>query len=119
MRYYYEPPEDYKITYGKFHSCNHPLYNRCTLFEFEGKGVAVIQQRFDPATKSTYWSNIDPWLIDELYLSPYFRKFFKEYAEYGTNGLYPTITIRQLMYKLKMKPLPKARWETVFDHYHI
>lgn len=29
---------------------------------------------------------------------------------------YPTVTIRQIMWALKMKPLPKQPWETVFDH---
>ena len=31
------------------------------------------------------------------------------------NDLYPTVTIRQIMSALKMKPLKKERWETVFD----
>ena len=45
-----------------------------------------------------------------------FRAFFDRRAGTGTDGLYPTVTIRQIMWALKMKPLPKQPWETVFDH---
>ena len=31
------------------------------------------------------------------------------------DGLYPTVTVRKLMWALRMKPLKKERWETVFD----
>ena len=55
---------------------------------------------------------------DELmdYLNPRFRAFFDRRAGTGTDDLYPTVTIRQIMWALKMKPLPKQPWETVFDH---
>lgn len=55
-------------------------------------------------------------LMDPLYLHPRFRAFFDRRAGTGTDGLYPTVTIRQIMWALKMKPLPKQPWETVFDH---
>lgn len=116
MRHHYEKPETYEVHYGRTYRCRHPLYNRCTLFEENRLGLAVIQQRFNPATKVTYWTEIDPWLNDELYLNPGFKGLFeKKAAKPDTNGLYPTITIRQLMWSLRMKPLVKERWETVFD----
>lgn len=37
----------------------------------------------------------------------------------GTDGVYPTVTIRQIMWELKMKPIPKERWETCFDRRSI
>lgn len=77
--------------------------------------MAVIQQRFNSKTKTTYWSEIDPWLTDDLYLHPKFIKLFRERAEKCTDDLYPTITIRQLMWALKMKPIPREPWETYFD----
>lgn len=77
---------------------------------------AVIQQRYDPETKHTFWAEVDEWLTDPLYLHPRFRAFFDRRAGTGTDGLYPTVTIRQIMWALKMKPLPKQPWETVFDH---
>ena len=83
------------------------------------KGLAVIQQRFDIPTKSTSWTEIDEWLVDCIYYSPYFKKFFDERAAEPDNDIYPTVTIRQVMWALKMKPLPKYRWETVFDHKDI
>ena len=36
-----------------------------------------------------------------------------------TDGLYPTVTVRQIMWALKMKPIQKERWETVFDRRDI
>lgn len=115
MRYHYIRPNIYLSMYGKTHTCDHPVYNECTLFEIDNKGLAVIQQKFDPDTKKTYWGEIDPWLTDDLYLHPKFKQFFEERAGTCTDGLYPTVTIRQIMWALKMKPVPRERWETYFD----
>lgn len=119
MRYHYEKPELYSSLYGRLYICEHPVYDACTLFEIKDKGLAVIQQRFDPETKSTWWTEVDPWLTDELYLHPKFKQFFDERAGTCTDGLYPTVTIRQIMWGLKMKPLKRERWETVFDKRNI
>ena len=105
--------------YGERYRCNHPIYSVCTLFRIGDKGLAIIQQRFDEVRKSTYWTDVDLWLTDALYLHPGFKKFFDERAKPCKNGLYPTVTIRQIMWALKMKPLPKQRWETVFDRKDI
>ena len=115
MRYHYKKPEIYKSMYGKVYICDHPVYNNCTLFEIGDKGLAVIQQRYDPETKRTWWGNIDTWLTDDLYLHPKFKTFFDERAGKCTDGLYPTVSIRQIMWALKMKPIPRERWETSFD----
>lgn len=115
MRYHYEKPTIYLSIYGRTYECDHPVYNKCTLFEIEGKGLAVIQQRYSKRSKQTKWGQIDPWLPDDLYLHPRFREFFDERAGECKDGLYPTVTIRQIMWALKMKPLPRERWETCFD----
>ena len=115
MRYHYEKPSIYSTIYGSTYACDHPVYNRCTLFTINDKGLAVIQQRYCPKTKTTRWGEIDPWLIDDLYLHTNFEKFFHERAGKCENGLYPTVTIRQFMWGLKMKPLLRERWETCFD----
>lgn len=115
MRYHYEKPRIYSSMYGETYRCDHPVYDRCTLFRVNNRGLAVIQQRYDPKAKSTYWGELDPWLPDELYLHRNFEKFFNERAGECQNGLYPTVTIRQFMWGLKMKPLPRERWETCFD----
>lgn len=119
MRYHYEKPTNYRSIYGKVYICSHPVYSSCTLFKIGDKGLAVIQQRHDKKTKSTRWTEIDPWLTDELYLHPKFKEYFDERAGTGTDGLYPTVTIRQIMWALKLKPIPKERWETVFDRRDI
>lgn len=95
------------------------MYDRCTLFKMGENGLAVIQQRFDTASKTTWWSELDPWLTDDIYLHPRFKKYFDERAGKATDGLYPTVTVRQLMWALKMKPLQRERWETVFDRKNV
>ena len=119
MRYHYEKPEIYNSMYGEVYVCHHPVYSQCTLFKINRKGLAVIQQRFNQADKSTWWSEVDPWLTDELYLHPRFKAYFDSRAKECTDGLYPTVTVRQIMWALKMKPLKKERWETVFDRRDI
>lgn len=115
MRYHYEKPQTYRSLYGKRYICNHPVYNSCTLYLIRNKGLAVIQQRFEPLDKSTWWTEIDPWLTDELYLHPKFKQFFDIHAGECIEGLYPTVTVRQIMWALKLKPLKRERWETAFD----
>lgn len=119
MRYHYEKPTVYSSVYGSIYECNHPVYDRCTLFTIDNKGMAVIQQRYDESTKTTWWTEIDPWLNDELYLHPNFKEFFDERSSTATNGLYPTVSLRQIMWGLRMKPIPKERWETCFDRRNI
>lgn len=119
LRYHYKKPTAYTTRYGKTHLCNHPVYKRCTLFKIGDKGLAVIQQRFDKRTRVTWWAEIDPWLTDTLYLHPKFKEFFGKRAGECTDGLYPTVSIRQIMWALKLKPLPKQRWETCFDRKDI
>lgn len=119
MRYHYEKPKLYSSLYGSQYVCNHPVYDICTLYRIRENGLAVIQQRFDPKTKTTFWSEIDPWLVDHIYLHPKFKTFFDERSGEIQNGLYPTVTIRQVMWALKMKPIKRERWETVFDRRSI
>lgn len=115
MRYHYKKPKVYLSLYGELYICNHQIYDSCTLFKIEGKGLSVIQQRFDSDNKCTYWTEIDPWLNDQLYTNIFFKEYFNSMAKACNDGLYPTVTIRQIMHALKMKPLPKEKWETVFD----
>lgn len=119
MRYHYEKPAIYSSLYGKKRICNHPVYDGCTLYLINDKGLAVIQQRFDPQTKQSWWSEVDPWLTDTLYLHPGFKEYFDERSKPSDQGLYPTITVRQIMWALKLKPIKRERWETVFDRKDI
>ena len=119
MRYHYERPDMYFSKYGRRYNCDHPVYSRCTLFEIGNKGLAVIQQRYNKHTKRTWWTEIDPWLNDLLYLHPKFKSYFDERSGSCTDGLYPTVTIRQIMWALKIKPIQRERWETCFDRKDI
>lgn len=119
MRYHTEKPDIYSSMYGAIYECNHPVYSRCTLYLIGEKGLAIIQQRYNSETKSTYWTEIDSWLTDLLYLHPGFKGFFNDRGGGPVNGLYPTSTVRQIMWALKMKPLKRERWETCFDRRNI
>lgn len=83
------------------------------------KGLAIIRQRFDKETKSTYWTEIDPWLTDAIYLHSGFKKLFDERSGEPVDGLYPTVTIYQVMWALKMKPMKREHRETCFDRREI
>ena len=119
MRYHFDKPAIYLSMYGTRYVCEHPVYDSCTLYLIDDKGLAVIQQRFDADTKSTWWSEVDPWITDALYLHPDFKEYFNNRARACTDGLYPTVTVRQIMWALKMKPIKRERWETVFDRRDI
>lgn len=119
MRYHYEKPPTYSSLYGTTYICDHPVYDKCTLFKIGKYGLAVIQQRYNPENKTTWWGEIDPWLTDALYLHPKFKEFFDLRSGEATDDLYPTVSIRQIMWALKMKPIQKERWETCFDRRNI
>lgn len=114
MRYSYVKPKNYIPVYGELYLCNHPLYDRCTLYKIGDRGLAVIQQRCED--KKTFWTEIDPWLQNELYLHSDFYQYFTDRSKRSADGLYPTVTIRQIMWALRMKPLKRQVWETAFDH---
>ena len=118
MRWHSEPVEHYgQPSFGQTIYCDHPVYNRGTLYKLGDIGLVVIQQRCK--NKLTYWTELDPWLCDAIYMNEKFIIFFKERAKSCKDGLYPTVTVRQIMWALKMKPLQKRRWETVFDRRDI
>lgn len=119
MRYHFEKPSIYLSKYGQTYECHHPVYSKCTLYLMDGKGLAVIQQRYDQDTKCTWWGEIDPCMTDPIYLHEKFKSYFDERADKCVNGLYPTVTIRQLMWALKMKPIKRERWETCFDRRNV
>ena len=111
MKYYYEKPDEW-VAAGETYICDHPRYNLCTLFRNGKKGLAVVQERYNEKTKARWWSSIDPWLAGELFLQPDFPDIFEKYAEEASdNGLYPTVTVRKLMWALRVKPLRKEYWE--------
>jgi len=115
MRYHYNLPKFYTHITGQTYACDHPVYSKCTLYRIGKKGLAVIQQRYDPETKSTTWGEIDPWLIDEIYVNKNFKRYFDKMSALPENDVYPTVPVRKIMWALRMKPLEKAIWETVFD----
>lgn len=118
MRYYSEAPEVSKQAFGEIYICNHLVYDRCTLYKVGNKGLAIIQQRVDEQ-KRTYWTEVDDWIANALWLDKKFHLYFRKRAAEPVDGLYPTATVRQAMWAARMKPLKKEQWETVFDRVEI
>ena len=116
MRYYYTKPNEYKPVYGKTYQCDHLMYDSCTLYRIGDMGLAVVQKRF--SDKTVYWTEIDPWLRNEIYLNENFRKVFDQYAGLpDSDGVYPTISVRKLMWALRMKPMKKEPWDSYFNQF--
>ena len=112
MRYFYDRQTVLRPNHGEVYKCNHPLYNRCTLYTNGDRGIAVIQQRFNRELKYSWWSSIDLCLVDDIYNAEGFNSFFEENAtEPDENGLYFTVEVRKLMWALRMKPLKREYWE--------
>ena len=66
-----------------------------------------------------YFNNTyeDEWIVDKLYLNKHFRAYFEKFSGVKSEkGFYPTVTLRQIMWALKMKPIKRKVWETAFDH---
>lgn len=111
---YYKPEGEGKPK-GVTHYCDHPLYDDCTLFMLpNGKGLAVIQQRFNPQLKYTWWTRIDDALNIDISNTQGLEEYLEQHAEYTSEDLYPTVEVRKLMWALKMPPLRKHSWETRF-----
>lgn len=118
MRYYSDIPYAKDTPFSRMYECPaHPVYRRCTLFERGGKGLAIIQQHYIQSVRFTWWGEVDPGIANRVYLHKDFQKkiFRKFAAPPDADGCYPTLTIRQVMWALRMKPISKERWETVFD----
>lgn len=112
MRYYYEKTRGTVPVYGEIYACDHPMYDRCTLYLVNRNGLAVVQQRFDPEAKRVYWGPIDWWLANDIYENERFPEYFREHADKADgDGLYPTVGVRKLMWALRMKPLRREAWE--------
>ena len=111
MRYYYEPLTEYTVTAAEIYTCDHELYSKCTLYRFGLRGLAVVQQRWSERMKVTWWGPIDPWLIDDIWNRDGFMQIFDKYADQELDGVYPTVSVRWLMWQLRMKPIRKAPWE--------
>lgn len=111
MRYFYERPHNYIPMYGIAYQCDHPLYNFCTLYLQNDVGLAVVQERYDALSKHRWYGPLDPWLANDIYLADGFADYFHRNAKMATDGLYPTVSARKIMWALRMKPLKKAFWE--------
>jgi hypothetical protein len=111
MKYYYQKRENW-ISAGRAYQCDHPMYSRCTLFQNGSRGLAIIQEKFNPIKKTRQWSSVEPWIAGDIYLNPGFKAYFNAHAtEADENNLYPTVKLRTIMWALRMKPLKKEFWE--------
>lgn len=112
MRYHHKSEKTLVTAHGHVYKCNHPLYSACTLYKDGDKGLAVIQKRFNEQLKVYWYGPIDSELVDSIFSREGFSEYFHRMAGDCTDGVYPTVTVRQIMWALRMKPLKKAWWES-------
>lgn len=112
MKYYYEKQNDWTGA-GETYICNHPMFVRATLFRRGEKGLLIIQEHFNEKSKARWWGIVEPWVAGDIYQNENFSELFERNAgKKDENGLYPVMKLRTVMWKLRMKPLKKAYWET-------
>jgi len=74
--------------------------------------VCINHEHFNEKTKVRWWGTIEPWLASDIYLNDNFKNIFDQHANEADNrGIYPTITLRKIMWALRMKPLQREYWE--------
>lgn len=93
---------------------DHPAYNTFTLFTDGNRGIGVIQQRYDPRTKTTWWGSLSQDNIFNILNSPFFEEWWDDVARVGSSNSFHVTELRKVMWALRMKPLPKEPWETKF-----
>lgn len=112
MKYYYNPPQEWSHKGWKIYSCDHPLYNRCTLYLKGEKGLAVVQKHFNDRNKSSWWGSVDAPVAADILSQDLFDDFFEKNSGMpDENDLYPTVPLRKIMWALRMKPIKKMYWE--------
>ena len=67
-----------------------------------------MQKHFDPVSRSMWWGSLDPWLACDIQKSENYKAFFERYANPEHSFV---ISVRKLMWELRMKPPPKEFWE--------
>ena len=111
MKYFYEKPTKWENV-GIIYSCNHPMFNRCTLIKKGNRGIALIQEHYNEKMKARWWGSLDPWLAYDIEKCGMLGEFFNRFAgEPDENKLYPVFKVRKVMWALKMKPLRREFWE--------
>ncbi len=111
MRYYYEC--DNRIANTKYLcKIDHPLYSSCSLVLEGNKGLAIVQKRFNSKMKIFWYGAADSWLVEDIVTNEGWDSYFAKNSGDCTDGLYPTVTVRQVMWTLRMKPLKKEWWES-------
>ena len=115
----YERPDIWDESFGVSHMTNvssySKVYNECLLYtSYDGRGLAIIQQRYDPITKHTWWNAPDSDIADTICYNSGFPEFFAQNAKKPVNAEYPFVTIRQAMRALHIPSLEKEPWETRF-----
>ena len=112
MRYYTTKPRGALTTRKYLYECDHPLYSQCTLVRHGELGLAIVQKRYNRKLKIFWYGPIYSWLADEVQKQEGFAPYFAKNSAKCTDGLYPTVEIRRLMWALKMKPLRKDWYDS-------
>ena len=89
------------------YSIDSPVCNRCTMYINGMIGLGIIQQRYNPEHKYTWWGPIDRDLADDIYGHPDFPEYMADHAG-------EVVELRKVMWALRMPKIPKQPWQTRF-----
>lgn len=99
------------LIFAREYKVDHPMFNACTLYEKDGRGLIVVQAYFNEINKYIFWGPVEAHIANDIYLSPKFENVFNELSGECKNGIYPIIKLRPLMWKLRMNPIKKKYFE--------
>ena len=103
------------MRYLNLNSSKHPAYNSYTLFYYNKKGLSVIRQYYNSRLKITWWGALDEELAEKIAKNEAFYGYFERLAGCSDEkGIYPTVTLRQVMRGIGVKASKKQAWETRF-----
>lgn len=84
-----------------------PIANRCTMYIDGERYLGIIQQRYNPKYKYTWWGPIDRSIADDIFRNEGFLEYFEDH--WGE-----IVEVRKVMWALRMPKMPKEAWETRF-----
>lgn len=95
------------IYYSK-DDADHKWYDGATrISNRDGKALYLIQKKWNKRLKASFWSTVDPGLVNDILDNPKFEDLFRESSDH-TEQHYK---VRSVMWALGMKRPPLEPWE--------
>ena len=100
MRYHYEKPTIYLSMYGKLYICEHPVYNSCTLFQINDKGLSSLRSITAPQRLQTAYP-LFRYSINSIPPLMFYGIWMKKGFKFEETGTYTSTTFRGLFNRFR------------------